>query len=174
MQFLALSCGIDFDAQTAAICGEPKKARIVGKSSPSFLSVTRQCRNQLRAFDDEIRPGQGDLGRAAIGEQLESTNLIYDTLRSGRSELVAELIGDDKRASRRFKAGPGFQHANFAPAAGDRGCRKESRCGPSDNDDLASLPNLPGLLFSAWHDFAFPSRAYTPNLDSAGCSRSTF
>src|SRR5580704_3691112 len=127
MQFLALSCGIDFDAQAAAICGEPKKACIEGKSGPGLLSVTRQCRDQLRAFDDEIRPGQGHLGRAAIGEQLESANLIYNTLRSGRSELVAELIGNDERASRRLKAWPGFQHANFAPAAGDRGCRKEAR-----------------------------------------------
>ena len=66
MQFRALSGAIDLTRESAAIRSEPKKARIEGKFSPSLLCATRQRGDQTRAFDDEIRPGKGDLCRASI------------------------------------------------------------------------------------------------------------
>src|SRR2546425_8572738 len=62
VQFLALAAGFNCDSQAARVRPNAQETRIEGKRGARLLRLACQCRNQARAFNDEIRPGQSDVG----------------------------------------------------------------------------------------------------------------
>jgi hypothetical protein len=60
-----------------------------------LLRASCQCRDQTRAFDDEIRPRKRDLCRPSIGKQFEPPDFVHNTFGSGGAELAPELVGYD-------------------------------------------------------------------------------
>src|SRR4029077_6083651 len=104
----------------------------------------------------------------------EASDFVDDALGGSGAKLAAKLIRNDQGPCRRFKPLPRFQNAHTPPTRSHCSCREQTCGGASHNDDLSVFSTWPGPLFSAWHDFVFPSRAYTRNFYSAGHSRSNF
>jgi hypothetical protein len=106
---------------------------------------------------------QGDLRGAAIGKKFESANLVDDAFAGRGTHLVAEMIGDDKRARRGFQLRHGFQHTYGAAPTGNAGRGEESRRGAADNDDFAAAAISLREGFLVGHDSARSKYARSPD-----------
>jgi len=83
VQLFVLGARFDFQPQTARVRTDSQETRIEGERCAGLLGFAGQCGNQARALNDEVRLGQGDLRRAAVGEKLEAANFVDDALARG-------------------------------------------------------------------------------------------
>src|SRR6266851_1070124 len=171
VQFLALAAGFNCDSQAARVRPNAQETRIEGKRGARLLRLACQCRNQARAFNDEIRPGQSDVGRAAVGEQFEPANLVDDAFARGGAHLAAEVIRDDQCARRGLELRLGFQHADGAATTSHARGREESRSGATNYDDFPAAQDTSRLFFSVLHSPARPMTRVPRKFDPCGSPR---
>ena len=109
-----------------------------------FLRFLCQSGNQLGALDDQVGLGQSDLGGTAVGEKLEAANFVQDAGTGGRTELIAEVVGDDERAGIRFEAGLRFEDTDTTSAARESGRGVKSGGRTAYDDNFVFVPVSPG------------------------------